>query len=166
MLAWASHLPGAFLCGVCTFFLCLHGLPQDTPALSYSPKPSGLQPTPRNPTSAWTHGSGLTSVSSAISPSITMWSWRITSPVITRQLLDRKTAALVVLWLMGQSDCGWGGAGEGGGRHEAKGDLVGEEKFDCDFDPAEKKGKSPIVKTVVRPTTNQDIWNNELKILS
>lgn len=46
MLAWASHLPGAFLCGVCTFFLCLHGLPQDTPALSYSPKPAGLQPTP------------------------------------------------------------------------------------------------------------------------
>lgn len=63
----------------------------------------------------------------------------------------------MVLWLMGQSDCGRGGAGEGGGRHEAKGDLVGEEKFDCDIDPAEKKGKSPIVKTVVRPTTNQDI---------
>lgn len=165
MLAWASHLPGAFLCGVCTFFLCLHGLPQDAPALSYSPKPAGLQPTPRNPTSAWTHGSGLTSVSSVINPSITMWSWRITSPVITRQVLDRKRAALVVLWLMGQSDCGRGGAGERGGRHEAKGDLVGEEKFDCDFDPAEKKGKSPIVKAAVRPT-NQDIWNNELKILS
>lgn len=42
---------------------------------------------------------------------------------------------------MGQSDCGRGGAGKGGGRHEAKGDLVGEEKFDCDFDPAEKKEK-------------------------
>lgn len=66
---------------------------------------------------------------------------------------------------MGQSDCGRGGAGEG--RHEAEGDLVGEEKFDCDFDPAKKKrGKSPIVKTVVRPTTNQDIGNNERKILS
>lgn len=38
---------------------------------------------------------------------------------------------------MGQSDCGRGGAGEG--RHEAEGDLVGEEKFDCDFDPAKKR---------------------------